>query len=136
MTACVVRYAYSTSGFTLKMARPSTSGQVLRAFLLPTQGPSVWDWPRATSGEGPTASRRPGPGGDTLRKVSLGWPRHQSKVTRQQGGPYALPRGLSQFPARDAPERGKGVSPLNPKKGRGTHLRLPPAPALGPTSPC
>lgn len=29
-----------------------------------------------------------------------------------------------------------GVSPSNPKKGRGTHLRLPPAPALGPTSPC
>lgn len=28
------------------------------------------------------------------------------------------------------------MSPSNPKKGRGTHLRLPPAPALGPTSPC
>lgn len=25
------------------------------------------------------------------------------------------------------------MSPPNPKKGRGTHLRLPPAPALGPT---
>ena len=27
------------------------------------------------------------------------------------------------------------MSPPNPRKGRGTHLRLPLAPALGPTSP-
>lgn len=27
------------------------------------------------------------------------------------------------------------MSPPNPEKGHGTHLRLPPAPALGPTSP-
>lgn len=125
MTACVVGYAYSTSGLTLKKVHPSTPGQVLRAFPLPAQGRSIWDWSRATYER---HRRPPGarslPGGVTLRKVSLGWPQHQSKVTKKS-------KKVAHTPFQeDSASSQPGTRPRGGRERR----HLIPRQAAGPTS--
>jgi hypothetical protein len=103
-----------------------------RSAFLP-HGPSTWDW----SPPGAQALPRPCPGGDTLRKVSLGWPHCQVKLPgKAKRRPLRTSNRTQPVPSRArAPAEGEGRVATESREGPETHLRLPPAPALGPTSP-